>query len=68
MISINEILKLSIAERLSLLEKIWSSIPSENITLSESQKKELDSRIERVEDGQAKYLTWDEVKKQLHKK
>ena len=67
MISINEILKLSVSERLLLLDKIWNSIPSEKITLNDAQKKELDARIERVENGEAQFFSWKEVKQKLRK-
>jgi len=68
MISINEILKLPISERLLLLEKIWNSIPSDNLSLTNVQEMELDRRIERLQKNETKFLTWDEVKKSLHKK
>ena len=65
---IQNILKLSIAERLLLLEKLWDSIPTEEIAISVSQKNELDKRLSRLKKGETKFLTWDEVKKNLHKK
>ncbi|HLC82452.1 MAG TPA: addiction module protein [Bacteroidia bacterium] len=68
MISINEILKLPVSERLLLLEKIWRSIPSDNLSLSNAQENELDRRLERLQKNETKFLTWDEVKKSLHKK
>jgi len=68
MISINEILKLSVSERLLLLEQIWSSIPSEKLSISKIQQQELDKRLERLESGETRFLTWDDVKKNLHKK
>lgn len=68
MISINDILKLSVSERLLLLEQIWSSIPADKVSLSKSQQEELDKRLERMNNGQTRFLTWDEVKKNLHKK
>ncbi len=68
MVSINEILKLSVSEKLLLLEKIWVSIPTEKITITEPQQKELDKRIDRINNGKARFFTWDEIKKNLHKK
>ncbi len=43
-----DILELSVAERIQMVEDIWDSIASvpEAVALSEEQKKELDRRIE----------------------
>lgn len=68
MISINEILKLPVSERLLLLEKIWRSIPSDTLSLSSAQENELDKRLERIQKNETQFLTWAEVKKSLHKK
>lgn len=61
------ILKLSTAERLLLLEELWNSIPSSEIRIKESHKKELDKRLARLKRGETKFFTWEEVKKNLHK-
>lgn len=61
------ILKLSTAERLLLLEKVWNSIPSNEITMKDSHVKELDKRLSRLKRGETRFFTWDEVKKNLHK-
>ena len=66
--SIENILKLSIAERLLLLEKIWDSIPANKVTVTNAQKKELDKRMARIKRGETKFFSWDEVKKNLPKK
>ncbi len=65
--NIQNILKLSTAERLLLLEEVWNSIPSNEITIKDSHKKELDKRLARMKRGETKFFTWDEVKKNLHK-
>ena len=69
-ISIKEIKKLSIAERIILVEKIWDSIPenSEEITISPSDQKKLNKRLELLESGKAKTTTWDNVKNKLRKR
>lgn len=59
---IDEILKLSTAERILLVEKIWDSVSHENINLTEPQKEELDRRLARFRDGKTKFYTWDESK------
>lgn len=68
MVSIQEILKLSIDERILLAETIWDSIvlderlKSEDLPISEAQKEELLSRLRDFESGKSKTYTWDEVK------
>jgi putative addiction module component (TIGR02574 family) len=56
--------KLSVAERIALVEEIWDSIAEENgySELTDEQKRELDRRLEffRVNPSQGK--TWEEIK------
>jgi len=65
--NLQNILKLSTAERLLLMEELWNSIPISEIPLKDSHKKELDRRLFRIKKGETKFLTWEEVKKNLHK-
>ena len=68
MVSIQEILKLSINERILLAETIWDSIvlderlKSEDLPISEAQKEELLSRLRDFESGKSKTYSWEEVK------
>jgi putative addiction module component (TIGR02574 family) len=64
--SISEIQGLSNAEKILLVEQIWDSIDKEDIHLSESQKKELDRRLEQNAKGETKFSSWEEVKNRLH--
>ncbi len=57
-----EIFRLSVAERILLIEKIWDSIEHENLKLSHSHKQELDKRLERFKQGKTRFYSWDEVK------
>jgi putative addiction module component (TIGR02574 family) len=66
--SYNNLFKLSIAERLLLLEKLWDSIPANKIAVTKTQKAELNKRLIRLEKGETKFFTWNEVKKNLHKR
>lgn len=61
-----EILELSIAERILMIEKIWDSIDHDNIPTSPLQEKELDSRLNRYSQGETTFVSWDEVKKELN--
>ena len=67
MVNINEILKLPSAERILLIEKIWDSLNSEELTLTKEHKAELDRRIERIKKGEAKFFTWEHVKSEFKK-
>jgi len=66
--SINDILRLSVAERLRILEKIWNSITTDEIQITDAQKKELDRRLDRMKKGETKFFTWEEVKTNLRRK
>ncbi len=67
MTRLSTILKLSTLERISLIEKIWDSIDKEEIALSTKQKKELDKRLESIEQGETEFSSWNEVKQKLGK-
>lgn len=64
---INQILQLSISERLELIENIWDSIVDmpDEIELTEEQKQELDYRLELYEQNSAKGSSWEEVKPRI---
>lgn len=42
---VSEIFKLSVAERIQIVEDIWDSITPEDLELSDAQKSELDKRL-----------------------
>lgn len=65
MSAFQNILKLSVAKKNLPPQKLWNSIPSEEIKISASQKNEIDRRLSRMKKGETKFLTWDEVKKNL---
>ena len=48
-----------------MLEQIWDSIDSDKLELPDSNKKELDRRLKKHEDGETNYSSWEEVKKKL---
>ena len=56
--------KLSIAERILLVEEIWDSIAEDNgcFELTEAQKKELDRRLEAFRANPSQGRTWEEIK------
>lgn len=66
-ISMKDIQKLSVAERIILAEKIWDSIPenSEELTISAVDQKKLDSRINKLISGTVKTISWPDLKNKL---
>ena len=66
-ISIGNILKLNVSERIQLVEDVWDSIAviPEAMPLTEKQKEELDRRIAAYHDDPASGSPWKEVKKRI---
>lgn len=56
--------KLSIPERITLVEEIWDTIAEENqaFALTDAQKRELDSRLESAKANPGQGRTWEEIK------
>jgi putative addiction module component (TIGR02574 family) len=56
--------KLSIPERLALVEEIWNSIAEDNgyFELSDEQRQELDRRFESFRANPSQGRTWEEIK------
>ncbi|MFC1849885.1 addiction module protein [candidate division CSSED10-310 bacterium] len=59
-----EIKKLSIAERILLVEELWNSILSdqEKLRLTSEQKDELDARLQDYQNSPQEGSSWDDVK------
>lgn len=57
--------KLTVDQKLALVEKIWASILPPLPKCSESIKELLDQRMERIKSGEAKVSDWEEAKKRL---
>ncbi len=66
-IPLSEILKLTVAERLQLIESIWDSIAAEpdSIPLTDEVREELDRRIADAEADPGAGRSWAEVKARL---
>jgi putative addiction module component (TIGR02574 family) len=65
MIKMQEILELSVEERILIAEQIWDSIDTNDIHLSTAQEKELDARLARYANGETKFFRWDQIKNEL---
>lgn len=66
--SIKEILQLPPADRLDIAEQIWDSIEAEDLTVTNAQKAELDSRIDIDNSGRMIWHSKEEVKERLNDK
>lgn len=63
---LKDILQLSVAERILLVEAIWDTLPEEaEIAFTEAQKKEIDRRLDLYEKGETKTYSWEEVKQSV---
>lgn len=67
--TLNEITALSIEDRILLVQAIWDSIAAEQgyPDLLETQKHELDRRIDSHKSAPDNVLTWDEIKASVRK-
>jgi putative addiction module component (TIGR02574 family) len=63
----SDILKLSVPERILLVEDIWDSIAEapEEVSLSEAQQRELDARLEAYHMNPAEGSPWAMVRERI---
>jgi putative addiction module component (TIGR02574 family) len=63
-----DILELSVAERIQMVEDIWDSIAAvpEAVQLNEDQKRELDRRLEAYHQNPQAGSPWIEVRERIH--
>jgi putative addiction module component (TIGR02574 family) len=61
--------KLSISDRILLVEEIWDTIAEENqaFELTDAQKRELDRRLELARANPGEGRTWDQIKAEFMK-
>lgn len=66
-ISIANILKLGILERIRLVEDVWDSVAAvpDAVSLTDKQKKELDRRLTAYHHNPSAGSPWKEVKKRI---
>lgn len=65
MIAESEILKMSVQERLDLMELIWTSLDSDDIPVPHWHEEILEARMKKIEAGEATFYTLDEVRQQM---
>jgi putative addiction module component (TIGR02574 family) len=63
---LNELMQLSVEDRLELVQDLWNSIPAEDFSpLSEEQMAELDRRLAEHEKDPSRASPWEEVRARL---
>jgi putative addiction module component (TIGR02574 family) len=67
---LSEILQLSVAERIQLVEDIWDSIVQipEAVPITDEQKAELDRRLESYRANPTEGISWNELKEKLRQR
>lgn len=60
--------RLSVPDRLRLMEEIWESIPAQELPVPESHRQELDRRLAACDADPTGGSPWEEVKARLAKK
>lgn len=64
----NQIESLSAAEEADLLDAVWESLEADAASLTDAQRTELDSRIERHEKNPSDVIPWEQVRASLFQK
>lgn len=64
----NQIESLSAAEKADLLDAVWESLEADAASLTDAQRAELDSRVERHEKNPSDVVPWEQVRARLFKK
>ncbi len=64
---VSEILQLSVAERIQIVEDIWDNIleSPQSLSLSDTEKAELDKRLESYNQNPNEGIKWETLKKNL---
>ena len=66
---LSEILQMSVAERIQLVEDIWDSVAAfpEAVPLTDAQRQELDRRLQAYQQNPGEGISWNDLKDQLQK-
>ncbi|MGH7554527.1 MAG: addiction module protein [Longimicrobiales bacterium] len=69
-VPIEDLLELSVAERIQLVEDLWDSVAAdpEKIPLSEAQRAELRRRLTEHKADPHSAIPWDEVRRRLYER
>ena len=64
----NEIGNLSAAEKFDLLDALWESLEADELSLTDSQRDELDDRLGQYERNPDEVIPWEQVRAGLLEK
>jgi len=66
---LSDILQMSVAERIQLVEDIWDSIAAypESLPVTDAQKEELDRRLQAYAENPGEGVSWGELKEKVRK-
>ena len=64
----NEIGNLSTAEKFELLDVLWESLEADGVSLTDTQRDELDDRLMQYERNPDEVIPWEQVRAGLFKK
>ena len=66
---LSEVLQMSVAERIQLVEDIWDSVAAfpEAVSLTDAQRQELDRRLHAYQQNPNEGVSWDELKERIRK-
>lgn len=64
---VSEILELSVAERIRIVEEIWDSIAKnpDSLPLSEEERLELEKRLQEYRENPTEGIEWNKLKEKL---
>ena len=57
--------RLSVDDRLELIEQLWGSLEEESVPLTSQQQAELERRLANIDDEEAGSVTWEQLKAEL---
>ncbi len=63
-----QIANLTAAEKAESLDEVWENLEADALRLTDAQRAELDSRIERLEQNPSDVIPWEKVRSDLFKK
>ena len=66
-VQVSEILELSVAEKIRIVEEIWDSIADnpESLPLSDNERAELNKRLQEYRENPTEGIEWNELKAKL---
>lgn len=64
----DEIVRLSVSERLALISQLWDSLDDNQVSLTVAQREELDQRLDSFDQDLEDTVTWAELRTELEQR